>query len=389
MNTDLRTRIERLSVPEPNTGCWLWTGTLNNGYGMVGAPDGKKRLAHRVSYAEYVGDPSGKIVMHACDTPACVNPDHLRLGSHRDNAVDATRKLRTKFSRASAEQRQAWASQSSLSGLKASAGLSLSERIERMSVPEPNTGCHLWLGPLNNGGYGKIKVDGRMCIASRVSYAANVGAIPSGMMVLHKCDTPACVNPTHLFLGNARDNIVDAMRKGRATMVRVSTEQRAEWTKKRVAREAGTRPDTARRGWKTRRENGREFTMTPEQSSERSKKSWVTRVERYGRLGVSREWSRSGAAKSGWAKLTPEERAARVQSLVDARRLAKEARVAASRPKLRFNLIAPRLTVAPRDQHLTDDLVPFVRHWIRRGHSVESIAVAFNVTSSEIERVAA
>ena len=356
---------------------------------MVGASDGK-RLAHRSSYAEYVGDPGKQLVLHKCDTPACVNPDHLRLGSHSENALDATRKLRTKFSRASTEQRQAWSRQSSLSGLKASVGLSLSERVDRMSIPEPTTGCLLWLGPLNGAGYGKIKIDGRMSGAHRVSYAANVCAIPVGMMVLHKCDTPACVNPNHLFLGNAKDNIADAMKKGRAIMASVSTEQRAEWTKKRLTQEAGLRSDgnIARKGWETRRENGREFTMTPEQSSERSKKAWITRIEKYGRLGVSHEWSRSGAAQKGWSNLTPEAHAKRTQSLVEARRRAREARLAAKRPNLRFNLLAPR-TTKPLDQQLDAELVPFVRHWSTRGHSIQSIALAFNVSTNEIERAVA
>jgi hypothetical protein len=340
VNTELRIKIERLSVPEPNTGCWLWMGSLNRGYGQLGGVG----LAHRASYAEYVGEIGiRQIVMHKCDTPACVNPDHLVLGTHRENAIDATRKLRTKFSRASKDQRQAWAQQPSTSRLKASVGLSLSERVDRMSIPEPTTGCHLWIGPINDGGYGKIKVNGQMCRAHRVSYAANVGTIPDGLMVLHRCDTPACVNPNHLFLGSARDNIVDATKKGRSNMARASTEQRTEWAKKRVAHENGTRPDVARKGWKTRRENGLEFTLTPEQSSDRSKKAWVTRFERYGQLGVAREWSRNEAAQSGWANLTPEARASRVQTLVDARRRAKEARLAAKPLSLlRFNLLAPR-----------------------------------------------
>ena len=293
-------------------------------------------LAHRVSYKEYVGDPGTQIVMHKCDTPACVNPDHLVLGSHRENAVDATRKLRTKFSRASIEQRRAWAGHATVSGLKASVGLSLRERVDRMSVPEPNTGCHLWMGPVNDAGYGKIKVDGRMHRAHRVSYAANVSTIPTGMMVLHKCDTPACVNPDHLFLGDARDNILDATRKGRTAWVRATAEQRAEWTRKRLLNEAASglsRSDVVRDGWETRRENGREFTLTPEQSSERSKKAWITRFEQYGSLGVSREWDRSGAAKKGWADLTPEEHAARAQLLAEARRRAKEVHLLAKPPR--------------------------------------------------------
>ena len=279
MNLDLRNRIERLSAPEPNTGCWLWTGSTNRGYGVIGVVNGC-RSAHRVSYTEYVGDPGGMLVMHRCDTPSCVNPAHLALGTYRDNALDMSNKLRTKFSRASKEQRQAWAQQTTISGLKASSGLTLSERVERLSVPEPNTGCRLWAGAIANTGYGKIKMDGEMRLAHRVSYTANVGEIPDGMIVLHKCDTRACVNPDHLSVGTNSDNMVDATKKGRSRMAIASTGQRVQWAKNRLIQQAGTLSDMVRKGWETRRKNGRECTLTPEQLSERSKKTWVTRRER-------------------------------------------------------------------------------------------------------------
>jgi len=329
MNADLRNKIDRLSMPEPNTGCWLWPGSLNSGYGSISVGN-KKHLAHRVSYAEYVGDPVGQIVMHKCDTPACVNPDHLVLGSPKDNAIDAARKLRTGYARASQAQRQAWAQQPSTSGLKASTGLSLSERVERMSIPEPNTGCHLWMGATGEGGYGKIKVNGSMRRAHRVSYAANIGEIPSGMFVCHKCDTPACVNPDHLFSGDARDNMMDAMKKGRAFMARVSADQRAEWTKERLAQEEENpeiRRDIQRRGWVTRHKNGRACTLTYEQCVKRTGKSWEARRAKYGDLGRSGpgKYSRD-ASKKGWAGMTPEAHAERVKKIKEGVRKSREAK---------------------------------------------------------------
>jgi HNH endonuclease len=336
-----------MSIPEPNTGCWLWLGgSIRGGYGITKV-SGQSRLAHRASYAEYVGDPGKQYVMHKCDTPACVNPGHLALGSPRDNAIDATHKGHMTFAQASKEQRQAWYRQPSVSGIKAELGLSLSERIDRLSITEPNTGCHLWIGAINSGGYGKIKVNGHTCRASRVSYLAKVGPIADGLFVLHKCDTPACVNPAHLFLGTAKDNIMDATRKGRSSLVRASKSERTEWVKKRIAheREHGHRPDITRNGWITRRKNGREHVMTSEASSERTKKAWITRVERYGQIGVSHEWSRSDAAKRGWSNLTPEEHTARASLLTESRRQAREARnLAIRRPALlRFNLLVPRV----------------------------------------------
>lgn len=70
--------------------CWLWTARRNrSGYGEVGVPGDRTRLAHRVAWSLLRGEiPPGLAVLHACDTPACVNPDHLRLGTHSDNMAD-------------------------------------------------------------------------------------------------------------------------------------------------------------------------------------------------------------------------------------------------------------------------------------------------------------
>ena len=91
----------------------------------------------------------------------------------------------------------------------------LGERFGEKWVPEPNTGCWLWSGSLTNA-YGQIRRSGRLEVASRVSWELHIGPIPEGQNVLHKCDTPACVNPAHLFLGSQRDNVVDMLNKGRS-----------------------------------------------------------------------------------------------------------------------------------------------------------------------------
>ena len=82
-------------------------------------------------------------------------------------------------------------------------------------IPEPNSGCWLWEGCVNDDGYGRIGSRGHRYIAHRLSWILHRGAIPSGMCVLHKCDTPACVNPDHLFLGTRHDNARDMVRKSR------------------------------------------------------------------------------------------------------------------------------------------------------------------------------
>lgn len=69
--------------------CWLWTASKRDGYGQVWV-SGASRPAHRVSYESFNGEGSaaGLIIRHRCDTPACVNPAHLELGTHADNARD-------------------------------------------------------------------------------------------------------------------------------------------------------------------------------------------------------------------------------------------------------------------------------------------------------------
>lgn len=89
------------------------------------------------------------------------------------------------------------------------------ESIELGSIPEPNSGCWLWLGSLNSWGYGRFGKDKPERQAHRLSYVTFVGPIPVGARVLHRCDMPCCVNPNHLWLGTDSDNVRDALRKGR------------------------------------------------------------------------------------------------------------------------------------------------------------------------------
>jgi hypothetical protein len=84
--------------------------------------------------------------------------------------------------------------------------------FEECYIPEPNSGCWLWLGSLNKDGYGCSYPNIR---AHRESYVLHKGPIQDGMCVCHKCDTPSCVNPDHLFLGTAYENNLDKVRKGR------------------------------------------------------------------------------------------------------------------------------------------------------------------------------
>jgi len=82
-------------VRKVTDGCWHWIGAQNErGYGMF-AYDGE-RLAHRVAYKLFKGPIDHQCVLHQCDNPPCVNPDHLFLGTRYDNHLDMLKKARGK-----------------------------------------------------------------------------------------------------------------------------------------------------------------------------------------------------------------------------------------------------------------------------------------------------
>jgi hypothetical protein len=91
---------------------------------------------------------------------------------------------------------------------------SVKARFEKNFIVTP--GCWLWQSLKMKKGYGRMHCFGGMNLAHRISYQLYVEDIPDDICVLHRCDTPSCVNPDHLFLGTLADNNQDKAKKGRA-----------------------------------------------------------------------------------------------------------------------------------------------------------------------------
>jgi len=93
---DIMTAEERFwSKISKTESCWSWTGTImKHGYGMLSI-GGKFRLAHRYSWELFNGHiPDGLYALHHCDNPLCVRPDHLFIGTQKDNIMDMMAKGR-------------------------------------------------------------------------------------------------------------------------------------------------------------------------------------------------------------------------------------------------------------------------------------------------------
>lgn len=89
--------------------------------------------------------------------------------------------------------------------------------LSKVAIPYED-GCWIWQASKDSHGYGQFSLNGKGKAAEkahRVSWAIHRKLSPEGYDICHTCDTPACVNPAHLFRGTAKDNLSDCSRKGR------------------------------------------------------------------------------------------------------------------------------------------------------------------------------
>lgn len=162
--------------------CWTWTGGPCGSGSPTFSVDNRAIKARRIAYELYRRELApGVRLLSTCRHQKCVNPFHLEP-----------------------------------SGSISEVSARLFEGVDYSQGQGPDGDCHEWRGMTDRYGYGQISVKNRTVTTHRIAYEAQYGAIPDGFSVLHRCDNRACVNPDHLFLGDAGDNNRDREAKGRS-----------------------------------------------------------------------------------------------------------------------------------------------------------------------------
>lgn len=101
-------------------------------------------------------------------------------------------------------------------GTRAHPNMTLAERLEFYSIPEPNSGCRLWLAYTSGRGWARLYWKGRLQSAAKLSWENANGPMPRGMETRHKCDNPICIDERHLEPGTHQDNMDDMVKRGRS-----------------------------------------------------------------------------------------------------------------------------------------------------------------------------
>lgn len=240
--------------------CWMWCGTVNRetNSGTIKFR-GKTGSAPRLSWRAYrdYDLPRGRMLYKMCGNSLCVNPDHLYVSGLRYTRTCLNCGIDFKTSKTSKSiycsrscankdlaKKKTKKFKDSLERIPFELKLKkLRLRIEATKEEDLN-GCWNWTGTLKKGThkYGRVKIrdpftnERKMMIASRVSYLAYNGKIPTGMNILHLCDNPQCVNPKHLYAGTSLQNSKDIKStKAKRPFTTKLTIQQARTIKHRLA----------------------------------------------------------------------------------------------------------------------------------------------------------
>ena len=111
--------------------------------------------------------------------------------------------------------------------------LSLAEKISTKAIQVGE--CLIWQGQKDKRGYGFLRLEGHLQRAHRIAFELRHGPITAGMVILHTCDNPSCVNPDHLSMGTQLANVRDMLSKGRANKATGARNAKTKLTQEQVA----------------------------------------------------------------------------------------------------------------------------------------------------------
>lgn len=95
LTASLRARLEKWAAPEPASGCFIWTGALANGYACLRINKKTTKVTRLLMQAKLGRALSpDEHVLHQCDVACCVNPNHLRVGTHKENMAEVWERRR-------------------------------------------------------------------------------------------------------------------------------------------------------------------------------------------------------------------------------------------------------------------------------------------------------